>query len=174
MFNSKAIFAGIFLLLFVTLASAQSGQAGATSQAGGGALTKLSAVLSALAVLSLGTERLTEAAKNLFPGWLAIDRPDPKQDAHRALWVKLIAIVIGTFMAHVTGLAASLDLTKDSGWAVSFALGAMASSGSGLWNSALDIVRQINTRSQALTDTVKAGGLQGLGTPPSSPINLQA
>lgn len=137
-------------------------------------MDKLTAVLSALAVLSLGTERLTEAVKNLFPGWLALDRPGPKEDAHRAFWVKLIAIVIGTLMAHFTGLATSLDLAKAPDWVVSFALGAMASSGSGLWNSALDIVRQINTRNQALTDTVKPGGLQGLGTPPSSPINLQA
>jgi len=43
-----------------------------------------------------------------------------------------------------------------SGFWACLVFGAMASGGSGMWNSALDIVREINQQKQIVTEALKA------------------
>jgi hypothetical protein len=125
-----------------------------------GPVNKLTAVLSALAVLSLATERLTEVVKT-FPGLCKVldaENPNAEKENKRKFAVKVIAVSIGTGLATLTNVASSL-FDSSQLW-MNFVLGAMASSGSGIWNSTLDIVRQVNQQKQVVTDALKGGGIQ--------------
>ena len=68
----------------------------------------------------------------------------------------MLAIAVGTFLASQTLDQFSLAFgQKVSGFWVPLILGAMASGGSGLWNSALDTVREISKQKQFVTDELK-------------------
>jgi uncharacterized membrane protein YoaK (UPF0700 family) len=110
-----------------------------------------------LAALSVATERITEIIKGLplLSTWLSKEKSGSAEDARKAT-IHIIAIVVG---AILTGLAASqapegLHL-KDAGPVVYLLYGAMASGGSGLWNSALDILRETNKQKQVLTEKLQ-------------------
>jgi hypothetical protein len=120
---------------------------------------KLTAFLTFLATLSLATERITEAVKGL-PGlslWLAAERPAGALEEARKASIHLIAIMVGTVLTAMT----QQQLQSVLGWSVTgfwpcFLFGAMASGGSGLWNSALDIAREVNRQKQLYTNELKA------------------
>ncbi|MGA2384560.1 MAG: hypothetical protein ABSG61_14125 [Gemmatimonadales bacterium] len=113
----------------------------------------LTNLLTAFAALSVATERITEAIKGI-PGLsslLAVERElDSWQENLRKACVHILAIVVGTVLARTLGNALPLVRQDSSVW-VFVVYGAMASGGSGLWNSALDIVREVNKQKQMVS-----------------------
>jgi hypothetical protein len=111
-----------------------------------------------LAALSVATERITEMIKG-FPGissWLSVEKKESAPEEARKVVIHAVAIVIGALLAYMTAdqAPASLGLKGGSVW-LSVLFGAMAAGGSGLWNSALDIVRETNKQKQILTGKLK-------------------
>ncbi len=120
-------------------------------------LDKLTSILGFLGALSLATERITETIKGLLPGWLALEKASgSKGEELRKAGIHIAAIGIGTALAWATKdqLSSLLGLHYAGFWAY-LVFGAMASGGSGLWNSALDIVREINKQKQQTTNNMK-------------------
>ncbi len=122
-------------------------------------MDRLTAFLTLLATLSLATERVTEAIKG-FPGlsrWLATERPAGVVEEARKASIHIIAIAVGTVLVAMTHgqLQSALGWSFGGFWP-SFLFGAMASGGSGLWNSALDIAREFNRQKQLVTSQLKA------------------
>lgn len=117
-------------------------------------MDKLTAWIAFVAALSVATERITEIVKGFVP-WLTQDKKGPLEELRKAL-IQILAVAIGTLLAALTygQMQSALNLQGAPGW-MCFVLGAMASGGSGLWNSALDIVREINRQKQVLTDKLK-------------------
>ena len=122
-------------------------------------MDKLTTLLAFLAALSLATERITETVKGL-PGlsrWFAVARPSGSDaEEFRKASIQILAMVVGTALAFVTGdqLSVAAGLPINGLWG-GFVFGAMASGGSGLWNSALDIVREFNRQKQIVTEQMK-------------------
>jgi hypothetical protein len=121
----------------------------------------LTAWIAFIAGLSVATERITEIVKGFIARTLAIEkRDDPAKEEHRKAFVQVLAIVIGGVLAFLTydQIQGVLKLPADTSakLGISFVFGAMASGGSGLWNSALDILREVNKQKQEITDKLKA------------------
>jgi len=118
-----------------------------------------STLIAFLAGLSVATERVVEVIKGL-PGisaFLTVDRAGTAEEARKAT-VQLVAIVVGSILAAMTyGQLPAQATLPHGGWQVYTLFGVMASGGSGLWNSALDIVRETNTQKQLITEKLKAG-----------------
>jgi hypothetical protein len=130
----------------------------------------LTNVLTAFAALSVATERITETIKG-FPGlsrWFAVERPvgSMAEEARKAS-VHVVAIIVGMLLARTVGDSLPL-VNPDSSWWVFVMYGAMASGGSGVWNSALDIVREVNKQKQMITLQM------GSSKPPSAPPGAAA
>jgi len=133
-------------------------------------MDKLTAFLGFMLALSLATERITETIKGLplVTKWLATEQPDPHREEVRKAAIHIVAIVTGTILAYlshdqfVTALGFSASASAiPGGYGLYLVLGAMASGGSGLWNSALDIVRGINQQKQLVTDNMKSNAAAG-------------
>jgi len=108
--------------------------------------------------LSVATERITEVIKGLpwISSWLAVDKAGTAEEFRKAV-VQLLAIVVGSCVASQTyGLVASSLRLPEGTFLIYVLCGALASGGSGLWNSALDIVREANKQKQILTDKLKS------------------
>jgi len=117
----------------------------------------LTAILALLVTLSMATERVTEAIKG-FPylsRFLASNDLTGDREELRKATIQVIAIVIGTIFASLVSpqIAHMLSPSKDIGvrWPVCLLFGAMASGGSGIWNTALDTVRQISKQKELVT-----------------------
>jgi hypothetical protein len=123
-------------------------------------MNNLTSLLGFLTALSLATERITETIKGL-PGlslWLAVEKASGSTaEEFRKAFIHILAIAIGTLLAWLTKdqLSTAVGLYYSGFW-VYLLFGAMASSGSGLWNSALDIVREVNKQKQILTEQLKS------------------
>lgn len=122
-------------------------------------MNSLTAWIAFVAGLSVATERVTEIVKGYW-GRVAFEREDdPKAEEKRKARIQILAIVVGAGLSFITyqQIQPALKLPVDT-WsrvAVCVVFGAMASGGSGLWNSALDIVREANKQKQVLTDKLK-------------------
>ncbi|MGH7440304.1 MAG: hypothetical protein ACRENE_31815 [Polyangiaceae bacterium] len=121
--------------------------------------------LTSMLALSIGVERIVEAAKGMVP-WLRSD-PDPagSQAAHRRLALQLLAAVAGAVTAALVGpkhFLPTLTSSNPAGYAAaSGLLGMMASGGSAFWNHALDIIGAIkNVKEQVAA--------QGTSAPPAA------
>lgn len=117
-------------------------------------MEQLTSLLALLAALSLATERITELIKGLpvVSRWLAIERArGSTAEEFRKASIHLLAIAVGTFLARLIQdqLSTAVSVSGGGFWICLF-FGAMASGGSGLWNSALDIVREVNKQKQIL------------------------
>lgn len=124
-------------------------------------MDKLTMFLSFLAALSLATERTTEMIKGLpiLSLWFAVERKSGSTlEEFRKATIHIVAIIIGTGFAWLTRdqLSTALGMPSANFW-IYLLFGAMASGGSGLWNSALDIVREVNKQKQIMTDKMKTG-----------------
>ncbi len=123
-------------------------------------MDKLTTLLGFMAALSLATERITETIKGL-PGlsrWLAVDKASRSTaEELRKASIHILAIAVGTILARLTQdqLSASMGMHY-GGFGAYLLFGAMASGGSGIWNSALDFVREVNKQKQILTEQLKA------------------
>jgi hypothetical protein len=123
-------------------------------------MDKITSLLGFFAALSVATERITEIIKGL-PGlsnWFSVDKTGTAEEFRKAS-VQIIAVLAGMLVSYLVRdpLAKQLNISDAS--QVSFwwylVFGAMASGGSGIWNSALDIVREVNTQKSLVTDKMK-------------------
>ena len=122
-------------------------------------MDKLTAFLGFLTALSLATERITETIKGLpvLSGWLAVEQKAASAEEFRKAALHILAIGIGTTLVALTlDQLSTAAGTKFSGPWVPLLFGAMASGGSGMWNSALDIVREVNKQKQLVTEKLKS------------------
>ena len=119
-------------------------------------MDKVTILFAFFAALGVATERVTEVIKGFVP-WLASEQKGTAEELRKAV-IHILAFVIGSVLAWQTygQLPASWGVPA-GGFATYFLFGAMASGGSGLWNSVLDIVREVNKQKQILTDKLKAG-----------------
>jgi hypothetical protein len=124
-------------------------------------MSQLTTLLSFLAALSVATERITEIIKGLpvLSGWLAVEKPkDSWNEALRKAAVQVIALLAGALVTYLVRqpLSAQLHISPDElHYSAYLVFGAMASGGSGIWNSALDIVSEINHQQQIATEKLK-------------------
>jgi hypothetical protein len=121
-------------------------------------MDKLTVLLGFLATLSLATERLTETIKGLpiLSRWLAVEKASGSTaEEFRKASIHFVAIGIGMLLAAMTQDQLAAVMGGHPGVGEFFLFGAMASGGSGLWNSALDIVREVNRQKQLLNEQLK-------------------
>ena len=104
----------------------------------------------------------------LVSKWLSQDMEGAAEEFRKAA-VHIVAIVIGAILAYVTKdqAPATLPFLKTGGPAIYLVFGAMAAGGSGLWNSALDILRETSKQKKALTDSLP-------GKPAPAPVTTAA
>lgn len=121
-------------------------------------MDKLTTLLSFLAALSVATERITELFKGmpLISRWFAIEKKDPVVEEFRKVSVQFLAVLAGTLVTYLARdpLSKQFGITEVQ-WYVYWVFGAMASGGSGIWNSTLDIIREINRQKQIATEKLK-------------------
>jgi hypothetical protein len=124
-------------------------------------LMNIANITSFLAGLSVATERVTEIVKGL-PGlstWFSVDKKVAWEEELRKASVQLVAVVAGTVISYMAADAinSQLNIPNYDGHKLLYSViaGLLASGGSGIWNSALDIVRQVNTQKQLVTDKMK-------------------
>jgi hypothetical protein len=120
-------------------------------------MNELTTLLSFFAALSVATERVTEMIKGL-PGlskWFAIEKPDPVSEEFRKVSVQFVAVLAGMLVSYLLRDPITNHLHVSLHWYSYVVFGAMSSGGSGFWNSALDIVREVNTQKQLVTDKMK-------------------
>jgi hypothetical protein len=123
-------------------------------------MDKITALLAFLTTLSLATERITETVKGLplLSRWLAVEKaPDSTPEELRKASMHILAIGIGTWLAcMVKGQIGTVIGMQQVDFWLCLLFGAMASGGSGLWNSLLDIAREMNRQKQVITETLKS------------------
>ena len=85
---------------------------------------------------------------------LAVEKASKSNaEEFRKAFVQLLAISAGALLTW--SMENQLPKGVDHKWYVYLIFGAMASGGSGLWNSVLDIVREANKQKQLATDRLK-------------------
>ena len=123
-------------------------------------MDKITTVLAFLTTLSLATERITETVKGLplLSRWLAVEKAaGSTEEELRKASIHILAIGIGTWLAcMVEDQISTVMGIHQVGFWLCLLFGAMASGGSGLWNSVLDIVRETNRQKQVITQALKS------------------
>jgi hypothetical protein len=124
-------------------------------------MENLTALFGFLLALSMATERITEIIKGApyVCKWLAEPRPESAWESGRKATLQVLAIVVGTgFASQVPDSIASLtqQWVTTPGWPVYLLFGTLASGGSGMWNSLLDITRQAKQMKEELNKQLKA------------------
>lgn len=103
----------------------------------------LTAVVSLLVALSIASERLVEIIKGLIP-FLNLQNEDNKKEGWRKAILQFLAVCSGIVTAFLAWPALSDFLPRE--WVnlpTVFALGFLASGGSGLWNGILTYVKNV-------------------------------
>ena len=122
-------------------------------------MSEFTPLVTFLAALSVATERITELIKGLplLSNWFATEKKDPLKEELRKVSVQFVAVLAGTLVTYLVrdSFSKQLRITELHGYAY-WVFGAMASGGSGMWNSILDIVREVNQQKQIATDKLKA------------------
>jgi len=117
----------------------------------------LSSFLALMVALSMATERVTEAIKG-FPGLaliLATQASGAWEEARKAA-IHIIAIAVGTGFAYGARCTILSVLKLGHGsWGLWLLLGGLASGGSGIWNSTLDLVRTIKQQKENVLQQAK-------------------
>ncbi len=143
-------------------------------------MDQLTTLLGIVATLSVANERIVETIKGLpfLSPWLAVEKPSgSKPEEFRKACIHILAIAVGTGLAYLTltqlastGMSfVSAPNAQHPNLTMSFLFGAMASGGSGLWNSALDIAREVNRQKQLVTEQLKANPLAAPRAAPGVP-----
>lgn len=121
----------------------------------------LSSILALLVTISMATERVTEVIKGLpiLSRFLASNDLKGEWEEFRKFTIHLIAIATGTIFASLVPgqIAHMLSPSKEIsvGWPVFLLFGALASGGSGIWNSVLDTVREISKQKALVTKNME-------------------
>jgi hypothetical protein len=121
-----------------------------------------------MVALSMATERVTEAIKG-FPILSFLLSQEQKgheyrEEARKAA-IHIIAIGVGTSFAWGVHGPITRGLNLDAStvhWPLWLLLGGLASGGSGMWNSALDLVRTYNQQQQAVFQGTIAPTISGI------------
>jgi membrane glycosyltransferase len=111
-------------------------------------MEKLTAVVSLLVALSVAAERLVEIVKGMIPR-LNLEHADPKTEAWRRCCLQLMAILAGIVTVYLSRRAIPAGLVNLDDVAGVFALGLLASGGSGFWNSILTYVAKVKEVKEA-------------------------
>lgn len=141
-------------------------------------MDKLTNILSFFAALTVATERITEAIKGLpiLSGWLAIEQKDRTKEEFRKATIQILAMAVASTLTFLTrDQVSELTGLHFQGFWTHALLGAMGSGGSGMWNSLLDIVREMNQQKQILTQQLQSNptsALSQIQTPqvPQGPV----
>lgn len=107
-------------------------------------LTELSTLVTLLVALSVAAERLVEIVKGFVP-FLNQENTDAKMEGIRKSVLQFMAVVSGILTAFLTWPVISnegIGVPLDS-WPGVFALGLLASGGSGFWNSIQTYVNKL-------------------------------
>jgi hypothetical protein len=126
----------------------------------------LSSFIALMVTLSMATERVTEAIKGfpILSLFLAQDKKAGSwQEEARKAAIHIIAIAVGTGFAYAAQgpICSALKLAPQphDAWGLLVLLGGLASGGSGIWNSTLDLVRTIKQQKESvLQQAQKAAG----------------
>ena len=134
-------------------------------------MDSISALVGFLAALSVATERVTEIIKGLpvLSAWLGKEQDSATSEQLRKAVIHVIAVLVGTLFAWLVKdqLPANFPI-KITDFPTALVFGAITSGGSAMWNSVLDITREINQQKQLLTAQLAAGQKQLPATPPAS------
>lgn len=103
-------------------------------------ITNISTLVALVAALSIASERLVEIVKGYFPS-LNQSNPDPIKEYRRRSAIQFIAVAAGIITAFLAAPALP-ENTIPNNWTAKFALGLLASGGSGFWNSIQGYVSQ--------------------------------
>jgi hypothetical protein len=128
----------------------------------------LSSFLALMVTLSMATERVTEAIKGLpvLSLFLAQEgKAGSWQEEARKAAIHIIAIAVGTGFAYAAQdpISSALKLGPQPHhlWGLWLLLGGLASGGSGIWNSTLDLVRAIKQQKEAVLQQAKKAAGNG-------------
>ena len=108
------------------------------------ALQYLTELVTVLIALSVATERIVEIIKGMIP-FLSSEK-DARKEQWRRVALHVLAMCAGIFTAWLALPAAGIALPPE--WASTrgiFALGLLASGGSGFWNSILSYLLLVKT-----------------------------
>ena len=114
--------------------------------------TKLTTVISLLIALSIASERLVDIIKGLIP-WLNQQRRKPAQEGWRKAALQILAVIAGIITAWLSSAAIPKGVGIPDDWTGTFALGLLASGGSGFWNSILTYVTKAKDLKAAEAET---------------------
>ena len=109
---------------------------------------KLSVLIAVLIALSVASERFVEIIKSLVP-FLNNRNANPTREGWRTAALQILAVVAGILTALFASPYIPEEICKKSNvWGI-FALGLLASGGSGFWNSILTYVGNIKELKKA-------------------------
>jgi hypothetical protein len=111
---------------------------------------KLIAVVGLLVALSAASERIVEIVKGVVPT-LNTERADPRAEGWRKAALQVLAVAAGMVTTFLAKSSIPADLVP-SGWAGLFALGFLASGGSGLWNAVLTYLLEVKNIKEGLAE----------------------
>jgi uncharacterized membrane protein (Fun14 family) len=112
-------------------------------------------VVGYIAGLSVANERVTEVIKGIpVISKFLVAKPGnsgSREEVRKAI-IHVVAIVIGSYLTYLSyGQIKGAVGGGDPSLGVYLLFGAMSAGGSGIWNSVLDIVRQVNQQKQITT-----------------------
>ena len=127
-----------------------------------GPVANVGQFISAMAILSLGVERIVESLKGIVPG-LAESGTGTATGWRRSL-VQVVAALVGGLMAYFLGPHTLCSVIPECAegsasrilWAV--LLGFMSSGGAAFWNQLLDILGAFKDTREAIAKQQSAGG----------------
>lgn len=114
----------------------------------------LATIVTLIIALSVASERMVEIIKGYIP-MLSQPQDDPKAEARRRSMIQLLAVMAGIATSFLASPTLPADLIPDN-WLSKFALGLLASGGSGFWNSIQGYVSQAKEVKKAEVDVKKA------------------
>lgn len=143
-------------------------------------MDKLTNLLGFFAALTLATERITESFKGLpfLSRWLAVEKPaGSTAEEFRKASIHLLAAGVAAVLSFALRdqISGFTGMQYRGIWTPLF-FGAMASGGSGMWNSLLDIVSELNHQKQLATQQLKSNPAAALPQvpvltrPPAAPV----
>ena len=117
-------------------------------------VNNLSSIITLLIALSVASERLVEIIKG-FSKYLNEEKTDPAQEGRRKSILQILAVIAGIATAFLASPALPASVIPDS-WFSKFALGLLASGGSGFWNSIQSYVTKAKEVKKVEVDVKKA------------------
>jgi len=83
-------------------------------------------------------------------------RKDPFLEEFRKVSVQFVAVLVDTLVTYLVRVPLSKQFgVTEMQWYAYWVFGAITSGGSGIWNSLLDIVREVNRQKQIATEKLK-------------------